>query len=80
MTVSSIREKLHNNIDTADTKKVKAIYTMLEDSISEETDWDVAFTDELDARYNDYKKTGKSVSEKDATKRINHILKKGKIA
>jgi hypothetical protein len=53
---------------------------MLEDSISEETDWDVAFTDELDARYNDYKKTGKSVSEKDATKRINHILKKGKIA
>jgi|688.fasta_scaffold444590_2 hypothetical protein len=80
MTTSAIRQKLHSYIDTADIKKVKAIYTMLEDSISEITEWDLAFTDELDSRYSDYKKTGKSISEKDANKRINHILKKGKIA
>lgn len=80
MTATSIRKKLHTYIDNADIKKVKAIYTMLEDSISEETNWDTVLTDELDARYNEYKKTGKSVSEKEANKRINQILKKSKIA
>jgi hypothetical protein len=80
MTVSAIREKLHSYIDTADLKKVKAIYTMLEDSITEDVQWNKSFKNELDSRYNDYKKTGISVSEKDANKRINHILKKGKIA
>jgi hypothetical protein len=80
MTATAIRKKLHTYIDNADIKKVKAIYTMLEDSISEETKWDVAFTNELDDRYNEYKKIGQSVSEKEATERINHILKKGKIA
>lgn len=79
MTATSIRKKLHTYIDNADIKKVKAIYTMLEDSISEETKWDVEFTNELDARYNEYKKTGKSFSEKEANKRINHLLKNGKI-
>ncbi len=36
MTVSAIREKLHSYIDTADLKKVKAIYILLEDSITED--------------------------------------------
>jgi hypothetical protein len=47
MTATSIRKKLHTYIDNADIKKVKAIYTMLEDSISEETKWDVEFTNEF---------------------------------
>lgn len=80
MTATSIREKLHKFIDTADIKKVKAIYTMIEDSISEKANWDKDFTDELDSRFNEFKKTGKSVSEKIAKKRIIHILKTGKIA
>lgn len=80
MTATSIREKLHKFIDTADIKKVKAMYTMIEDSISEKAHWDKDFADELDSRYNEFKKTGKSVSEKIAKKRINHILKTGKIA
>jgi hypothetical protein len=79
MTATSIRKKLHTYIDNADIKKVKAIYTMLEDSISEETNWDKVLTDELDARYNEYKKTGKSFSEKEVNKRINQILKKSKV-
>lgn len=80
MTATSIREKLHKYIDTADIKKVKAIYTMLEDSISEKAKWDMEFTDELDSRYNEFKKTGKRVSERSAEKRIDHILKTRKIA
>ena len=79
MTATSIIKKLHTYIDNADIKKVKAIYTMLEDSISEETNWDKVLTDELDARYNEYKKTGKSFSEKEVNKRINQILKKSKV-
>ncbi len=56
MTVSAIREKLHSYIDTADLKKVKAIYTMLEDSITEDVQWNKSFKNELDSRYYDYKK------------------------
>ena len=80
MTTSTIRQKLHSYIDTADVKKIKAIYTMIEDSLVVESKLDSEFQDELDARYNEYIETGKSVTEKEANKRISHILKKGKIA
>jgi hypothetical protein len=55
MTTSTIREKLYDYIRVADDKKVKAIYTMLEDEITETNEWwkNNAFVEELDTRFND---------------------------
>ena len=53
MTTGTLREKLYDYIRVADEKKLKAIYTILEDEITEETEWwkNKSFTDELDKRY-----------------------------
>lgn len=57
MTTSAIREKLYDYIRVADEKKIKAIYMMLEDEITSETEWykDAAFVKELDVQYNAWK-------------------------
>lgn len=57
MTTADIREKLYEYIRIADDEKVKAIYTILEDEITEDLEWwkDKGFMHELDQRYNDYK-------------------------
>ena len=54
MTTSLIREKLYDFIKVADDKKVRAIYMMLEDEITEKAEWwkDKEFMKELDSRYN----------------------------
>ena len=39
MTTTAIREKLQDYIKVADDKKIKAIYTILEDEITTETEW-----------------------------------------
>lgn len=57
MTVAAIREKLFDYIRDADDKKVKAIYTLLEDQIVvEKYDWskDEDFVAELDERVGRY--------------------------
>lgn len=53
MTTAAVREKLYDYIRVADDKKVKAIYMMLEDEITEELEWwkDKVFVKELDKRY-----------------------------
>ena len=51
MTTSLIREKLVSYLKVADEKKVKAIYTMVEDEINtNENDWDNDFIKELEKR------------------------------
>ncbi len=51
MTTATIREKLAEYLKVADDKKVKAIYTMVEDEIATATnDWDDAFEKELKHR------------------------------
>ena len=52
MTTAAIREKLYDYIRGADDKKIKAIYTILEDQIVKGNDWsqDVEFIAELDER------------------------------
>jgi hypothetical protein len=55
MAAVQIRETLHEYIDTADDKKLEAIYTILKDSISPDFDYN---KDELAAIYgrrNEYK-------------------------
>ncbi len=51
MSTENIREKLVEYMRSADERKVKAIYTMLEDEIGTgEHDWDEAFVVELERR------------------------------
>jgi hypothetical protein len=60
MNTGTIREKLYDYIRVADDKKVKAIYTMLEDAIAEEVKWwdDNRIVDEFQKRYDAWN-TGK---------------------
>lgn len=53
MNTASIREKLYDYIRVADDKKVKAIFTMLEDDITEKAEWwkDNAVVLELQKRF-----------------------------
>jgi len=55
MRTTQIRQQLHDYIDSAEDKKLKAIYTLIEKDISN----DFAFSDEqkeeLDRRYSDHK-------------------------
>ncbi len=51
MTTTAIRKKLVDYMQTADDKKVRAIYTMVEDEIeTEANDFDEDFFKELDRR------------------------------
>jgi hypothetical protein len=56
MTTAAIREKLHDYINVADDKKIKAIYTLLEEQVAPAVDWseDEEFVAELDERVRRY--------------------------
>jgi hypothetical protein len=56
MNTEEIKVKLHHYIETAQEKKLKAIYTMLEGEIEEPYDYwnDREFTDELERREKEY--------------------------
>jgi hypothetical protein len=60
MNTATIRQKLHEYISTADDKKVKAIYTIIESDLNEIYEWwdDKDLIAELDSRSDDLK-TGK---------------------
>lgn len=56
MTTTVIREKLANYLKVADEKKIKAIYTMVEDEINTSfNDWDASFLKELEGRSRKFK-------------------------
>ncbi len=50
MNTTAIRDKLYDYIRVAEDKKIMAIYTMLEDNITEEIEWwnNTAFVAELE--------------------------------
>ena len=79
MSTSEIRQKLHNYLEVADDKKVKVLYTIVEDEIKKSK---VEYTDDckkkLDRRYAYYKSAGKMVSAAEANKQIQAIVKKGR--
>jgi hypothetical protein len=59
MTTAAIREKLHDFINTADDKQVKAVYSIFEDEIAKEEydHWkDEDFLKELKTRLDDIEK------------------------
>ena len=72
MTTAAVREKLYDYIRVADDKKVKAIYMMLEDEITEDVQWwkDNVFVEELDKRFTAWvsgKEKGYTLGEVDAS-------------
>ena len=79
MSTSTIRHKLHNYLEVADDKKVKALYTIVEDEIEKSTvQYNDDFKKELDRRYAYYKSGGKMVTATEANKQIQEIVKKGR--
>ena len=56
MTITAIREKLQHYIKTADDKKIKAIFTLVENDMQKEVEWWVnkEFVAELNERAKRY--------------------------
>ena len=80
MNTIAIRQKLHSYLEVANDKKLKAIYTMVEEEIEEtEVGYTGEFKAELDKRYAGYKNgTAKIVTTTESKKRIAKILKAGR--
>ena len=74
MEIANIREKLHQFINTIEDKKAEAIYTLFENEIEEDDEYNDEFKAELDKRYEYYINGGKMVSAEDAEKSIKAIL------
>jgi hypothetical protein len=55
MAALQLKETLHEYIDTADDKKLEAIYTILKDSISPDYEYNKDELDAIYARRNEYK-------------------------
>jgi len=54
MRTTQIRQQLHDYIDAAEDKKLKAIYTLLENEISDDYSLSAEQKEELDRRYADH--------------------------
>lgn len=80
MTTTAIREKLVNYLQVADEKKLKAIYTMVEDEINTAAnDWDVDFVKELNRRSRSFTKgIAKTYSWKETKEAAINKVKSGK--
>ena len=80
MDTATIRQQLHNYLEVADDKKVKAIYTIIEKDIQEnDFEYPEELKNELDKRYKEYKNgTVEMVTAFESKKRIEKILNAGK--
>lgn len=75
MTTAAIKRKLHDYIEVANDKTLKAIYTLLEQDVEQTTEeYSNEFKAELDRRYAEYKNGGKVVSREDLEKEIEYLL------
>ena len=78
MKTAEIRERLHQFIDSAADKKVKAMYTIFEENIEANEDYSPEFKAELDKRYEEYQKDGVTISREAMDKRIKKLLNKSR--
>jgi len=76
MDTTAIRQQLHNYLEVADDKKIKAIYTVFEKDIQEnDFEYSDELKNELDKRYKGYKNgTAKMVTSSESKKQIGKIL------
>jgi hypothetical protein len=83
MNAATIRDRLYDYIRVADDKKIKAIYMMLEDDISEEAEWwnNPAFVAELEKEYEAWdsgKEKGYSLADVKEEINMRKLKKQGK--
>lgn len=76
MKTAELRSRLHQFIEDAEDKKVKALYTMFEDNMGVREEYTAEFKDTLDKEYKAYKDDGITISREEMDKRIKKILKK----
>ncbi len=79
MAVSKQRRSLFNYIRFADDKKVKALYTLVENEISEkENQWTKEYSKELERRKSELiKDVKKGVTRKQVQDKLHKLLKNG---
>ncbi len=77
MNTAAIRQKLHNYLEVANDKKIKAIYTMVEEAIEEVSEaYTEEFKAELDRRHKAYKNgSEKAITAAESKKRIQKLMK-----
>jgi putative addiction module component (TIGR02574 family) len=77
MTTASIKQRLHEYIESAEDKKLKAIYTLLEDDIEDEHQLTDEQKAELDRRlYNYQNGIGKNYTWEETVVHIDQELQK----
>lgn len=77
MNKETIKEQLHNYLEIADDKKLKAFYLMVEDEITETSvPYSEAFKKDLDRRVNKYLKGERMVTPTEMNQRLQRIRKK----
>lgn len=77
MNTIALRQQLHQYVETADDKKIKAIYTIVQDEIGKsEVEYSEELKADLDRRYASYKKNPSSaITAAESKKRIHKLLK-----
>jgi hypothetical protein len=79
MDTANIRQQLHGYLEMANDKKLRAIYTMVEDEIKETiVEYSDEFKADLDKRVEHYLGGGKMVSPDEMNKRLQAVRKKRK--
>lgn len=77
MNTATISQKLHNYLEIADDKKIKAIYTMVEEAIqSAELIYTEEFKTELNKRHEAYiNNPSNGINQEESKSRIAELLK-----
>jgi hypothetical protein len=80
MTTAIIKQKLHNYLEVADSKKLKALYTIIEDIVEDSSpEYSKELKADLNKRTTDLKLgKAKTISASESKKRIQEIIRAAK--
>lgn len=72
----TLDKQINQYLDVLNIHQKKALLTVAKTfAVDQENDYSDEFKKELDSRYEEYKKSGKLISEAEANKRISKIIK-----